>query len=214
MSTSISILSCSNVPATKAATAAAPASSAQAQTTSTPRTTLQKHIDFFDRNHDGQITMSETYEGLRALHLSRAKASLAAAAINGTLGPATSTHWWDPTTIDTSRINLAKHGSDTGIIDANGQFVQAKFDEMFNRFDVDHDGVLNDSEITTMRTANKTDSAGSLASKAEFDLLLEIAGEDRQVNGQTVRVLTRDTMTALYDGTLFYRIAGEPVPQS
>jgi Ca2+-binding EF-hand superfamily protein len=28
------------------------------------RTALQKHVDFFDSNHDGRITLEETYSGL------------------------------------------------------------------------------------------------------------------------------------------------------
>ena len=30
------------------------------------RTALQKHVDFFDTNHDGKITLSDTYRGLGA----------------------------------------------------------------------------------------------------------------------------------------------------
>jgi len=28
---------------------------------------LQKHVDFFDENHDGVITLDETFRGLRSL---------------------------------------------------------------------------------------------------------------------------------------------------
>ena len=73
---------------------------------STPMTALQKHVAFFDRDHDGQIHVGETYDGLRALGLSRTRATLAATAINGGLGPLTTDHWYDPTTIDVANIHL------------------------------------------------------------------------------------------------------------
>lgn len=179
---------------------------------STTRTTLQKHVDYFDRNHDGQITPVETYQGLRALGLGRGRATFSAALINGTLGPKTTSSWTAPFTIDTARIHFAKHGSDTGIIDAQGHFVRAKFDAMFDRFDRDHDDALARDEVTAMLTSNRTDGASAVASKGEFGLLLDVAGEDRVIDGHVTRVLTRETMAALYDGSLFYRISGEKVP--
>lgn len=184
------------------------AAPAPAPAPSTQRTCLQKHVDFFDRNHDGQITVGETYDGLRALGLGRGRAAVSALAINLGLGPSTSAHWYTPTTIDTSRIQFGKHGSDTGIIDANGNFVQAKFDEMFDKFDANKDGDLNEDEVKNMLTANRTDKVGHAASNAEFSLLMEIASEDK---GGT-RVLSRDRMASLYDGSLFYKVAGEKVP--
>src|ERR1017187_2126850 len=37
------------------------------------RTTLQKHVDFFDSDRDGKITFLETYQGLRRLGLRAAR---------------------------------------------------------------------------------------------------------------------------------------------
>jgi peroxygenase len=180
---------------------------------SAPRTTLQKHVDYFDRNHDGQVQIGETYQGLRAMNVGVAQSAFGALAINGALGPKTSTTWWQPTTINTARINFAKHGSDTGIIGPDGQFVQQKFDEMFAKWDPQGKGYITESQLEAMRAANKTDAAGAIGSKAEFNLLLDLAGQQRLVDGQPTRVLTRETMQDLYNGTLFYRLAGEPAPQ-
>lgn len=177
---------------------------------SVPRemTTLQKHISYFDRNHDGQVTMGETYHGLRDMHLGVGKSMFSAFAINAALGPKTSTTWWQPTTINLNNIHLAKHGSDTGIIDSQGRFVQGKYDEMWQKWDPKGQGFITESNIIAMRAANKTDAPGGLGSKAEFDLLMDLAGQKKTVDGAEVRVLTRDTLASLYKGGLFYQLAG------
>ena len=59
---------------------------------------------------------------------------------------------------------------------------------------------------------NREDSASSIASTFEFGLLLEIAGEERFIDGEFTNVVTRDTMARFYDGSLFFDIAGEPLP--
>jgi len=40
------------------------------------RTALQKHVDFFDTNHDGKVTLSDTYQGLRRLGLGAARSAV------------------------------------------------------------------------------------------------------------------------------------------
>lgn len=53
--------------------------------------------------------------------------------------------------------------------------------------------------------ANRTNLVGHLGSKAEFGLLLDLAGEDR--NGK--KVLTRVRLERFYNGSLFYQLAEE-----
>ena len=52
-------------------------------------TPLQKHVAFFDRNKDGVIHPSETYEGFRAIGCGVALSAFSAVFINGLLGPKT-----------------------------------------------------------------------------------------------------------------------------
>ncbi len=186
----------------------------QAQATLQPQklTFLQKHLSFFDGNHDGQLTRSETAVGLRRLGLGRAKSEAVATFINVGVGVSTSDHWYDPTTINLAKIHHAKHGSDTGIFDAQGDFVPEKFNQLFERFDTDKDQSLSQGEITKMHEALKTDKVGDFASKGEFSLLMDLAGEPREVDGQPSKVLTRDTLQSFYDGTLFYKLVGEKPP--
>lgn len=173
---------------------------------------LQRHAEFFDRNQDGRITVTETYQGLRALGVGVARSALFATLINAGLGLTTGAPWHRPLEIQVNRIQAGKHGSDTGVYDADGRLDMAKFDAIFETHDTDADGSLGRDEVARMIAANRTDAAGNLASKAEFSLLMTLAGTDRVRDGQTERVLTRENMVALYDGSLFYRVAGEPCP--
>jgi peroxygenase len=176
-------------------------------------TPLEKHLAFFDRDHDGQLTREETAQGLRKLGLGTVRSEVTASAINAGIGLKSSDHWYDFTTINLSKIHLSKHGSDTGIYDAQGQFVQAKYDELWARFDQGQKGALNQADIQAMHASLSTDKVGDVAAKAEFDLLMEIAGQNQtQPDGSTQRVLTKDTMQQFYDGTLFYNLAGETAP--
>ena len=49
-------------------------------------TALQKHVVFFDRNHDGKITLSETFSSSRLLGFGYVRSGAMAFAINNALG--------------------------------------------------------------------------------------------------------------------------------
>ena len=187
-----------------------PVAASGAQTTSTvkrQRTALEKHVDFFDRNGDGETKFYETYQGCRAIGMGRLLSAGAAVAINAALGIKSGSPWYKFLTIQNDGIHLGKHDGDTGCYDADGNFVESKFDELWTRHDVDGDSALNETEIESMMRKNGNGKP-SFGSKLEFGLLLKLAGEETP-NG---RVLTRDTMKSFYDGSLFYDIAGEKAP--
>lgn len=165
------------------------------------RTALQKHVDFFDANHDGRITLAETYAGLRRLGLGGLRSAAFASVIHGALGPVTSRAL--TLTIDTARIQFGRHGSDTGIYDKRGRFSPGRFRALFDRHDADGDGALGAGELARMFSRNRTDILGHLGSRAEFGLLLELAGEKR--DGRSV--LTRERLGHFYNGSLFYTLA-------
>ena len=167
------------------------------------RTALQKHVDFFDSNRDGRITLEETYSGLRRLGVGVLRSATFASVINGALGPTTSRAL--TASIDTTRIHLARHGSDTGVYDKRGRFSPRRFRALFKRHDADGDGALGARELAHMFSRNRTDFFGHLGSRVEFSLLLELAGEKR--GGR--RVLTRERLEHFYNGSLFYTLARE-----
>ncbi len=174
--------------------------------TAPARTALQRHVDFFDRNGDGIIHVTETVKGLVAIGLpgGTPAAWLAAKAIHIGL-PAThgGGSWYRPTSIDTSIIHKGVHGSDTGAYDADGNFVHKKFLAIF-KYDVDGNDAIDSVELVAFH-AGKATLSGNVASNAEFTILMAVAGE---LNPQTgLMELSRDTLRALYDGTLFYKLA-------
>ena len=168
------------------------------------RTPLQRHVDFFDRDGDGFTTVSETYEGLRALGLGRTLAGAAAVGINAGLAHKTGAPWYS-LTINNDNIHLGKHDSDSDVYDAKGNLDSVKFHEMFDKHDSNKDSALDKNEIDAMLDKNAETAVGRAASGAEFGLLLSIAGEEH--NG--AQVLTRTRMESLYDGSLFYKLAEE-----
>jgi len=172
-------------------------------TKSRSRTELQKHVDFFDTNHDGKITLFDTYCGLRRLGLGAVRSAAFAGVINAALGWSTSGA--PSLTVDAERIHAGKHGSDTGVYDKNGRFSLPRFRRLFARYDADREGALDGAALARLFADKRTDLIGHLGSKAEFGLLLDLAGEDR--NGK--RVLTRDRLERFYNGSLFYQLAEE-----
>ena len=167
------------------------------------RTTLQKHVDFFDSDHDGKITFLETYRGLRRLGLGAARSVVFGGVINAALGSSTS--GTPSLTVDANHINAGRHASDTGVYDEKGRFVQRSFDRLFARYDEDRDGALDREELARLFEGNRTDLLGHLGSMAEFGLLLYLAGEDRKGR----KVLTRQRLKRFYDGSLFDQLADE-----
>jgi peroxygenase len=175
-------------------------------------TAMQKHALFFDRNQNGTITLLESFKAMRALGYGPAFSMAAAITINGAVGPSTG----EPAgtfLVSVENIAQAKHNSDTDIYDVDGNFDPVAFDDFFLDYDTDHDDAMNLDEIQRFFRRNKEEGAdGTVASRLEFRVLLQLAGEDRDAGGETVRVITRDTLALFYDGSLLYEIAEEPVP--
>ena len=107
--------------------------------------------------------------------------------------------------MDVEHIHSGRHGSDTGVYDRNGRFSRPRFRRLFDRFDVDRDDALDGEELGRLFAGNQTDLAGHLGSRAEFGLLLGLAGQDRKGK----RVLTRERLERFYNGSLFYQLARE-----
>jgi|MDSW01.1.fsa_nt_gb hypothetical protein len=189
------------------------------------RTALQKHVAFFDRADDGMITWTDTYEGCRALGFSMSKSAALASAINAGLGTSTGGTTF---TINVANIHKGKHDSDSDIYDENGNYVQKKFDALFERFDTDRDNGISEDEFAVLYSRNYESATGSVISRFEFGLLMDIAGETRTktstwsacsswwcpsyTSTSTYKVLTRSDLSGFYDGSLLYELAGEQAP--
>ena len=177
-------------------------------------TALQKHVAFFDKDGDGTITVSETELSLRQLGLGPVKARTSAFLIHAFLGPKTSGRFH--LSVSVKNIALGKHGSDTGVFDANGDFVPAAFERIFTEFAAVPSDAMSGDEIQAMVAANsKLRPGDSTPAKKEFELLLLIAADrTKNVGGKPVPAISKERLREFYDGSLFYRIAKQPIPRN
>uniref|UniRef100_K3Y137 EF-hand domain-containing protein n=1 Tax=Setaria italica TaxID=4555 RepID=K3Y137_SETIT len=104
-------------------------SSSTADVYSGELTPLQRHVAFFDRDKDGVIYPSETYQGFRAIGCGVALSAASAVFINAGLGPSTKPENQKTPPfkfpIYVKNIHKGKHGSDSGVYDANGRTCMA-----------------------------------------------------------------------------------------
>lgn len=177
------------------------------------RTPLEKHAAFFDEDGDGMITLWETRRALRRLGLGVVRSAAIAALIHAGLSPLTAEGILDVALLRIRVRNIHKglHSADTGVYDAQGNFVEAEFDRMFDAFSKSRPGHLNEAEIRRMIEANAARKPGWLgklvSAKGEFGLLLELAADSSdRVDGRMLRAISRERLMAFYDGTLFYQL--------
>lgn len=171
-------------------------------------TPLQRHVAFFDRNKDGVIYPSETYQGFRAIGCGVALSAAAAVFVNGGLGPKTVPENEKPAPfkfpIYVKNIHRGKHGSDSGVYDSNGRFVPEKFEEIFKKYAQTRPDALTGKELQEMMKANREpkDLKGWLGGFTEWKVLYSLC---KDKDG----FLHKDTVRAVYDGSLFERLEQE-----
>ncbi|KAL9324909.1 hypothetical protein ACSQ67_005554 [Phaseolus vulgaris] len=110
---------------------------------------LQKHVEFFDRNHDGIIYPWETFQGFRAIGCGYLISSVAALFINASLSRKTRPGKFPSLLfpIEVKNIQKAKHGSDSSVYDTEGRlgsFSEWKFLYILCK---DRDGLLHRDTI-------------------------------------------------------------------
>ncbi|KAF8398950.1 hypothetical protein HHK36_014815 [Tetracentron sinense] len=167
---------------------------------------LQKHVAFFDRNNDGIVYPWETYQGFRAIGcgipLSTVSAFLINVALSGKTRPGKFPSLLFP--VNVKNIHMAKHGSDSGVYDTEGRFVSSKFEDIFQKHAVSNSNALTSEELMGMLKANRMpkDYSGWVASWTEWKILYVLC---KDKNG----LLQKDTIKAVYDGSLFEHMEKE-----
>ncbi|KAI4975796.1 hypothetical protein ZWY2020_049403 [Hordeum vulgare] len=171
-------------------------------------TPLQKHAAFFDRNRDGIIYPSETYQGLRAIGCGVVVSAAGAAFINAFLAPTTVPANVKPPAfkfpIYVKTIQQGKHGSDTDVYDTNGSFVPEKFEEIFKKHAHTRPDALTSKELGEMLKANRDpkDFKGRVGAFGEWRLLYALC---KDKDG----FLHKETVKAVYDGSVFEKLERE-----
>ena len=160
---------------------------------------LQRHIAFFDLNQSGKINLRETTTSLGDLGLAPVLAYPAAMAIHAAMATPSSGH--PSLTIDLSGIEAGIHGSDSGLYGNDGEFIPERFDAWFQKWDRDANGALDGAELANRlyQESDLLDVFGVFASGGEYAVLYLVAAESGKIS--------KERMLALYDGSLFYRLA-------
>jgi len=199
-----------------------------------PRTTLQKHLDFFDPNHDDIITLYDSYRGFRDLDYPAWFAALTAFGVHSSfsyptlpkfnpnhenLGASRSIvtlplRLWsyvpDPLMrIYLSNIQCDVHGSDTQTYNTQGNFESVKFNQIFENYSStpNKDGLTKEDTYRMWLDQRRAyDLFGPLATAVEW---IAVWYTLNPKDG----IIKRDDIKAVFDGSIFYRIA-ESVQQS
>ncbi|KAH0919897.1 hypothetical protein HID58_027557 [Brassica napus] len=159
---------------------------------------LQRHVAFFDRNKDGIVYPSETYQGCGYL-LSAFASLFINMGLSSKTRPGKGFSLSFP--IEVKNIHLAKHGSDSGVYDKDGRFVESKFEEIFAKHSHTHPNALTGKELQELLDSNKeaNDRKGAIAAYTEWKILHYLC---KDKNG----LLHKDTVRAVYDGSLFEKL--------
>ncbi|KAL3501961.1 hypothetical protein ACH5RR_036410 [Cinchona calisaya] len=167
---------------------------------------LQKHVMFFDINKDGVVYPWETFQGFRAIGCGIFLSTFASIFIN--LGLSSKTRpgmGFSPLfPIEIKNIKRAKHGSDSGIYDAEGRFVPSKFEEIFSKHARSNENTLTSDELKALLKANRElkDYSGWIAAYSEWMVLYILCKDEHGL-------LHKETIKGIYDGSLFEQMANE-----
>ncbi|KMT03499.1 hypothetical protein BVRB_8g191790 isoform A [Beta vulgaris subsp. vulgaris] len=178
----------------------------QNQVEGTGENVLAKHVAFFDRNHDGIVYPWETFKGFRAIGSGLLLSTVAAFVINMGLSHKTRPGRFPSLLfpIEIKNIAKVKHGSDSGVYDTEGRFVQPKFEAIFSKYARSNANALTAKELDEMLKANREpkDFAGRFGAYLEWKVCFSLC---KDKNG----LLQRDTIRGVYDGSIFEMMENE-----
>ncbi|GAA5978589.1 hypothetical protein JCM11641_002780 [Rhodosporidiobolus odoratus] len=165
---------------------------------------LQQHVAFWDKDQDGVIYPFDIFKGFHELGYSFPICIAAVFIICPLFCLFTFENVWQLVfgAISVRNIHRAKHGSDTGVYDAEGRFVPAMFEAIFARHDKGNKGGLTFVEGLKMihRNRNVLDPVGW---SAEFFELLATYILIWPKDG----VIRKEDWRTVYDGSIFFSIA-------
>lgn len=158
----------------------------------TERPALHLHLDFFDPDLDGRITLGENYRAWRGLGFSRFGAAVK------TVFSALFFGW---PTIEIGRIGAKRYAS-TGIFDRQGGIDEARLAPYLGEFD-DAGGELSFEQVFDLLQRH---SPKGVVSRLQFRSLFAVC---KRQNGNR-EVITKAQFTGLFDGSLLWQAASTP----
>jgi hypothetical protein len=170
------------------------------------KTSLQTHAAFFDPSGTGQVTMGQTYDGMRKLGVHAFWRMLLTPVINGFLGHLTK---GPPFTIVVDNIAQGKHPYDSGSFGDDGAFDPQAFESLFAPYGES----ITADEMNAVISArgNRRPQMGSVAgalghwfSGREVGVFFCVAADTtKRVGSRDVPAVRKETFRRFYDGTLF-----------
>ncbi|XP_021750270.1 probable peroxygenase 5 [Chenopodium quinoa] len=164
---------------------------------------LMKHAAFFDRNHDGFVYPWETFNGMRAIGCGLFISTAAAIVVNMSLSQKTRPGKFPSLLfpIEVKNIAKAKHGSDTGVYDTQGRFVESKFEDIFKTHARENSSALTSKELSEMLKANRESKniGGWFGAFVEWKILFSLC---KDKDG----LMQKDKVRGVYDGSIFEKL--------
>jgi len=162
------------------------------------RPPLQLHLDFFDADLDGWITLSEGYRAWRALGFSTLAALLKTVLSALVFGQFVA-GWPRLLAIDITRLTRRRYAS-TGIFLQDGSIDAARLQSCLSRFDAALGRRLSFDE--TIALLDSVSQPGAI-SHSQFRSLFAVC---RRLNGN-VDVINKAQFIGLFDSSLLWRVA-------
>jgi hypothetical protein len=182
-----------------------------------PLTVLERHVSYFDPDGDGQITMAQTFRGLRGVGVGIVLSALLTLLINLFLGYLT--HGKLSTRVSVRDIARGKHPYDTGTFDVRGERDERAFEALFSAPTAapPYDR-LTFAEIRAMivKRGDPKKPFGELGSilsnwfsGREIQLLLCVASDCSKTlpGGGQAPAISRRTLRRFYTGHLLFLLA-------
>lgn len=169
---------------------------ASGRTVASERPALLLHLDFFDGDLDGRITLAENYAGWRRLGMPWLAAILKALTSSLLFGSIKA-----GLAVDLDRLDGMRYASATRIYDAAGRIDQAKLDAYLAAFDA-AGRPLEFGEVIELLNR----SSLGFVSRSQFKSLFQVC--ERLNKGR--KVITRSQFRGLFDGSLLWLAASTP----
>ncbi|KAG9047396.1 hypothetical protein FS837_002371 [Tulasnella sp. UAMH 9824] len=168
-------------------------------------TALQQHVAWWDKDNDGVIWPSDIYHGFRALGFGIVLSVLSSFVISISLSYASGSTWYPDWAgrVWIAGIHKAKHGSDSDVYNRKGLFDERAFEEIFSTYaDPPNYDSLTPAQLFKLIKGNADpyDFFGWQANFLEWvSFYVLLSPEDGRI--------TKADLRALYDGSLFPKIA-------
>jgi len=182
-----------------------------------PLTPLERHVSYFDRDGDGEISMAQTFRGLRGVGVPVFIALGLTLLINVFLGYLTQGK--PSLKVSVRDIARGKHPFDTGSFDTRGEIDEANFEALFaSPNTAEPRDRLTREEIrkVIVKRGDPKKPFGEIGSALsnwfsgrEIQLLLCVASDCKKVlpHGEAVPAISRRTLRRFYTGHLLFLLA-------